>query len=254
MNESLIECPKGRAGGIVGTWWSAKTISNCANKGEIRSGQYAGGITSSIVDTNGGVFASYNTGNITGVNNVGGICGNLWNKYGQPERISNCYNTGNITGTSCVGGIIGSGSCQQILYSYNTGKVSGTSSIGGFIGQLNWGAEYTRIGKLMGCYSIGTVESTSTTDIGGFIGKIKTGLLEKCYYLDSGSMYGYTSVLNSVTPDYEQANVTEADFYNKEFLNTLGFKEFVSEEDLQENSHNVWIINGVNNPTLWWEN
>lgn len=153
-----------------------------------------------------------------------------------------------------MGGIVGFGSDQKIIYSYNTGKIVGDTSVGGIIGNLVWGIEYTRIGMIENCYNIGEVPNTETEGIGGCIGTMKAGKIINSYFLENGNMYGYTSVLNTTTPDFEQENVTLANFYNKDFLtNKLKFKEFVSENDAQENIDNVWIIDGNKNPKLWIE-
>ena len=70
----------------------------CYNTGKIiANGNYAGGISAIT-----GAINCYNTGEIYGVERVGGISGHM-----NTTKTSNSYNIGKVTGTNWVGGIIG---------------------------------------------------------------------------------------------------------------------------------------------------
>ncbi len=253
INRGKVESSDGDAGGIAVWNTSNGKIINCLNEASVSGKRRVSGITGSST-SDATINESCNTGTITGGTRVGGICGSMWQEYGCPENITNCYNTGDIMGSDSIGGIIGWGSDQAIVNCYNTGSITGETNVGGIVGFLVWGAEYTRTGLLTGCYNIGNVSNNDKTNTGIIIGGLNGGKLKNCYYLESNTMYGYTYVINSIVTDFEQSNVTKADFYNKDFLiNTLEFKEFISEEDKETNTKNVWIINGNTNPTLWWQ-
>ena len=88
------------AAGIVGTSWEAK-IEGCTNSGNVIStGRNSGGIAGHAHIMGGTEFNNCsNTGNVTGKNHVGGICGSTW------DGGSNLYNSGEIKGETYVGGI-----------------------------------------------------------------------------------------------------------------------------------------------------
>lgn len=120
-------------GGIFG---QGKVATLCGNIGDIEAtGINVGGISG---DCNGNTFGSYmesdfncikcfNTGNIKGKSDVGGICGT-----GNTEL---CYSTGNINASeSWAGGIAGhSGAIKNC---YSLGSVSSQELYGGLVG---WG-------------------------------------------------------------------------------------------------------------------
>ena len=92
---------RGTCGGIVG--YFKGDIYNCCNNGEINNnGRYTGGIVATA--DNAKIENCYNTGNVSGQFETGGI-------LGAPNSTEvngiNCYSTGEITGTERVGNIFG---------------------------------------------------------------------------------------------------------------------------------------------------
>ncbi|HPR31681.1 MAG TPA: hypothetical protein PLK12_06290, partial [Prolixibacteraceae bacterium] len=80
---------------------------------------------------------SYNLANIlltnvdiTGNDNVGGICG----KTQQYAVIQSCSCSGSITGNEKVGGIVGYNYISNVKFSKTTALVKGSNKVGGFIG------------------------------------------------------------------------------------------------------------------------
>ena len=126
-------------GGIVGT--SRGTISNCHNTGNISAvlgnANHAGGIAGRSIVTSS-ITNSYNTGDVSGSEMVGGITG-----YSQSGEVSFCYNTGTISGiatpsysvSAMIGGIVGH-TMQNITSCLNTGDVSGDSEVGSIVGRI----------------------------------------------------------------------------------------------------------------------
>lgn len=83
----------------------------------------------------------YNTGEVTGNNHVGGVCGENYNYWQGGSTIQECYNTGKVTGNTSVGGVCGKNATDAdnggtIKECYNTGKVTGNSSVGGVCGYM----------------------------------------------------------------------------------------------------------------------
>lgn len=196
-------------GGITGKTNPGAMIKDCYNKGEvIGKEEKVGGITGEL-SQNSTLTNSYNEGKVTGeVNNVGGIAGiifgtieNSYNKgpiegleqvggiAGQigtncEANIKNCYNEGNIIGRDCsIGGIVGftsiTGTVGTIENNYNKGTIKGVTEVGGIIG-IN--VEKFVVTK---CYNKGIIQGT--TNIGSVIGKQLNGNdnLSKLYYLNT---------------------------------------------------------------------
>ena len=164
-------------GGIAG--YSADTISEAYNEGEIigtGSSQYLGGIIGYAKDTLSNV---HNTGNVSGgVYYLGGIAGftvsdivDAYNKgaignngakqvggiAGQSKgaRVTGCWNSGMITGIQSLGGIVGYNS-SEISNSYNEGDITGegTTTFAGGITGYNINSAVTNVynlGRITGC-------------------------------------------------------------------------------------------------------
>ena len=118
-------------GGVCGS--NEGTITNCYNAGIVTDTVadtgvpvHLGGVCG-VNEPTGTIKNSYNTGEVSGDNYVGGVCGNNW------STIENSYNTGKVSGTYVVGGVCGN-NWSTIENSYNTGEVSGTGDVGGVCG------------------------------------------------------------------------------------------------------------------------
>lgn len=110
-------------------------IKNCYNTADVIGEKNVGGICGkqNIGST---IFKCYNTGKISGRSYLGGICGTSL----YPSVINNCYNTGSITGDNTypedcinVGGIAGYNG-NIIQQCYNNSTVIGTNNVGGITG------------------------------------------------------------------------------------------------------------------------
>ena len=267
-NSKILKCSNigtievaNKAGGIVGWNENYNEIRNCNNSALITGGEGVGGIAATE-NSYSKIIACYNSGDISGTTKVGGICGYIWQENGQPEMLNSCYNTGKVIGTEIVGGIVGMASDQQIRYCYNTGSISANKIVGGIVGQLVWGEQYFIVGLIEGCYNLGVVNATSSTIKNlGILGHLKNGTIKNCYYYQDGKVLGYTNYTHmdsdgtkEIETDYEKENSQQSDLYSEKFLQeTLGFKKFISESDVEENYSNVWKFNNKDNPKLWWE-
>jgi hypothetical protein len=98
----------------------------------------------------------YNTGNISGYSNIGGVVGRSYS-----SQVDHCYNCGNISGYRTVGGIAGYNN-NTISNSYNSGNVSGTENTGSVSGV------YYSSGSSSDCYydkQMCTCEDTYATGL-----------------------------------------------------------------------------------------
>ena len=156
-------------GGIVGemSWWWNLTLTNSNNSGNIyatcTNGE-SGGIAGILIST--ALINCYNTGNVSGVNFVGGIVGVLF-ADSETSKCLNCYNAGKVDGTgNYIGGIVGYNEGQLIENCFNTGIIKGGSRVGGIVGynviddENVLGVEY--------CYNKGSVVGQNY--VGGLIG------------------------------------------------------------------------------------
>lgn len=189
-NNTNISCTTGGGycAGIVGYQAGVFNISNTYNTGNIHSlGGYAGGIVGFTI---GGsqisvIDSSYNKGKITGGSTLGGIIG----KSPYNFSIKDCYNTGNITGVyqlgdiesfaKATGGIAGNGDVEN---SYNYGNITleeenDSSDITTYIGGI------TSIGNVTGSINIGNISYKSNVDISKVGGILSEGTANDCYNL-----------------------------------------------------------------------
>lgn len=163
-------------GGIVGELDSNMSLAQCSNAGEVQgtgTSGYAGGIAGRVQsNASNALTDSYNTGRITGVANVGGIAGCLYNGGG----IQDVYNTGSVSASKGVaGGITGAFRSGAIKAAYNAGIVKAMAK-GGVAGRLDWnnGAktvqnvfysnEYEAVGNLNGCTIQNGTATAKTSD------------------------------------------------------------------------------------------
>ena len=163
-------------GGIVGELDSNMSLAQCSNAGEVQgtgTSGYAGGIAGRVQsNASNALTDSYNTGRITGVANVGGIAGHLYNGGG----IHNVYNTGSVSASKGVaGGIVGAFRYGTLKNAYNAGLVE-ASTKGGVAGRLEWTGgnktlqnvfysdEYEAIGNLNGCTIQNGTATAKTSD------------------------------------------------------------------------------------------
>ncbi|DAB10841.1 TPA: hypothetical protein CPT91_07570 [Candidatus Gastranaerophilales bacterium HUM_16] len=154
-------------GGLIGDGYAMKEIKNCYSTGDvIAKGSFVGGIigrTSNSNDTD--ITGCYSTGNISGVERVGGVMG----LCDTILSLSDCYSTGNISGQKDVGGVVGylfwmrgpmTGCSSQ-------GRVSGDTNIGGLVGQISSFLDLS----IDNCIS--SAEVSGNNSAGSFIGRIE---------------------------------------------------------------------------------
>lgn len=146
-------------GGLVGSVVGS-SLDNLIFDGTVTGTSYrVGGIAGETSDTNltGGLV----TGTVTGVNDTGGVIGNVCG--GTINQVSSMTT---VTGAQYTGGVLGSlDSCAgEIANAYSGGSVTGTSEVGGVMGTGNTGVARN-------LYSEGTVTGTGDK-VGGLAGSL----------------------------------------------------------------------------------
>lgn len=175
--------------GIVASFATGDTIINCYNTATISatSGTVGGIVATSATKISGLIDGCYNTGELTGKGNIGGIAG----KIQAGITVSNCYNTGNINSAgSNSGGVLGglsgnTGYTTSLLNSYNTGDVTSSSGtyVGGVVGNISSNT-YTE-----NCYNLGEIIAASNFN-GGFAGGC-SGIIKDCWNAGNLTSSGY---------------------------------------------------------------
>lgn len=231
-NEGEVKAEAGGAGGIFG-----KNEANIQYAEFVNSGKVTGtaGTTGALSGT-GGIFGE-NTGhidhsslknevkgNVSGVNNVGGLIGiNSGTIEGGRDEASHyykyqIYNNGTITATgngSNIGGLIGynkkdatTGKTGSLTAGYNTGNIvaSGSTNVGGIVG-TNEGTVDQVFNTIMTDPDTGTNETIDGgSNVGAIIGNnTGTGKLTNAYSTNGG-ISNLIGLDNSISRNYKIDN------------------------------------------------
>ena len=140
---------KSRMGGLALNAYNGSSFINCTNEADLFGGHDIGGIFAAA-ETGIVVRGCKNTGNIEGLNSLGGIGGKIIGKCST--EVYDCVNEGNIKGGKEVGGIIGRVTMEHKstnltdpnFYDHlkfencdNKGDIVGTESVGGCFGAVH---------------------------------------------------------------------------------------------------------------------
>ena len=148
----------GKVGGIISYLKEGNMIVSGSNRGKIvgesLEESHTGGIAGEA-NKDAYIVSSFNTGEISGGKNVGGIVGSGGGIYG-------CYNAGKISGSVLVGGI--SGRLSFVQSCYNKGVIQAVSQSGGIAGEGTY--------EIRGCYNIGEIKGDPRSGNGPVVGVI----------------------------------------------------------------------------------
>ena len=168
-------------GGIAGYFWG--TISGSTVKADItadgstRTARWLGGIVGNAGGRNVLITDCEFDGNITGLNMLGGIAGEISNSSSLPgssSAITNSRFTGTISGQSNIGGIAGRLENAAISNSFASEVILTGSSDHSF-GRIGGIAGYSLDGTISGCEFSGTVGGRD--NLGGIAGRAeRTGI------------------------------------------------------------------------------
>jgi len=149
--------------GLFGVILGANITNLGIESGNITGYNYVGSLIASAGQPASNITNCFSLCNVSGYQNVGGLCGNLYYK-----TVENCYATGNITGRDYVGGLVGQngGNCT-IANCYASGNVIGTGSgAGGLVG-------YNNTALIRNSYATGNVNGSDL--VGGIAGRSTDG-------------------------------------------------------------------------------
>lgn len=133
----------------------------------------------------------YNTGNISGKKNVGGICGYYTGNVAE-NVIKNCYNVGTVTTTNSNAVGIGGSSGQSIAGCENCYNLSGIT--GGNVAGISCGYVYQ---SLKNCYNAGTLTLTGNGKKWGISANVEGAIVQSNYYLTGTASKGLENVNDS---------------------------------------------------------
>lgn len=176
-------------GGVAGLNLSEASIAGAVNTG-VTHARYGNTITASsvggIAGANlGSISDSYNDGDITGGDYVGGVVG--FNHTGG--KISNVVNAGDVYGSgTSIGGLVGFNSAS-VEQASNAGAIDGQEYVGGLVGKNASGA------ILENLYNSISATITGVKYVGGIAG-LNEGSINATDQLliNEGRVYGHTYV------------------------------------------------------------
>ncbi len=217
--------------GSVGYAWKFENLL-IANS-YIYANDYVGAIAGSLYVNF--LINCANEGTVIGQgDNVGGLVGISTRPaptYTEMQ-MSNCYNTGNVQGSSNVGGILGIiNESGFVLNIYNTGAVQGNSNVGGIFGKhqtLNF--------PILNIYNSGDIAGidSSATAIGAVIGNLPASEATSLFntYYKGGAL----NPIGSLNDAYENniTAMTEAEMLSEEFVALLNQKVFAQNDSTMQ--------------------
>ena len=199
-------------GGFIGRNDANKlTVSGCTLNGGIISGvNHVGGCCGENIGSHhygNSIFCTYIHANISGAENVGGLCG-VSESDTHTINLMNCGFVGDIVGSSRVGGLIGKISktnpynVEVIQKCFSIGSISATGDdVGGLIGHDS-GCSSKYYTNLSDNYHSGPVVGANC--VGGLVGYKRYGETKNCYAI--GSVAGARRVGGLL--GYQEGNTT----------------------------------------------
>ncbi|MCD4650401.1 MAG: T9SS type A sorting domain-containing protein [Candidatus Cloacimonetes bacterium] len=179
-----------QVGGLIG-YANHVEITNCNSSGNVTGINYVGGLGGNNLSS----YYYYNSSSVTVSGNcvVGGLCGRNVETY----FYYNCT-SGTVSGAICVGGLLGGAENTLISENYSTGNVIGNGGVGGLVGYCSrTGLDMSPVTAIDNCFSTGEV--TGKNSVGGLIGSCGGNgqSNDYCYIrwsYSTGSVHGTTEV------------------------------------------------------------
>lgn len=226
------------------------TVSNSYATGEVSGVDHVGGLVGWKSD--GTVENSYATGDVSGINWIGGLVGR------NRGTVENTYAIGDVGGAHFVGGLVGQHDNRNdeatVENSYATGDVSGDRYVGGLVGRV--GSDDLEIGgEVINSYSTGEVSGNDDDTVGGLIGLLELGEVNNSFWdIDSSGQEESDGGTGKSTAEMKAVST-----YTN--ISTEGLDEpwdFVGNPYDDEGDEDIWNIDGhreVNDgyPFLDWQ-
>ena len=116
-------------GGLAGYAAGASRIERCANNATVAgTGTYVGGLIGYLYAATGVITDCYNTGNVSGTTNCGGIAGS----NNAAATITNVFSVGNVSGTTvgaCIGGTTAKNNVSNVFSTKAYGITAGQTQV-----------------------------------------------------------------------------------------------------------------------------
>jgi len=148
--------------------WEGGTVSNAYAKGNVSGVENVGGLVGHNRGINSIVKDSCAIGTISGNKNVGGLVGFNYGGWRGGCIVSGSYSMTNVSGREKVGGLVGWNIGGNISDSYAMGSVSGEIDTGGLVGDNGLVGHIDRGGVVTNTYAV--VNVTGEENVGGLIG------------------------------------------------------------------------------------
>jgi hypothetical protein len=177
-------------GGLIG---SGAIIADCY---AVETHVIAEGSAGCLIGRNGGsIIDCYATGNIKGLNRIGGLMGS------NHGGIVDCYSHASVEGRDSVGGLVGY-NWGSLKGCFSTGSVTAKNTAGGLVGENR--------GSVINCYCSCTLEAQDR--VGGLVG-INDGIVTASYSSadihgrdEIGGLVGYNSDDGEILNCYAKGN------------------------------------------------
>ncbi len=195
-------------GGIVGKFDSTGEIKGCTNGASISNllVNSTGGITGLL--TKGSISECVNTGDVSGLGNVGGIVGLMSAASSAFVHVEKCRVDADITGKTnqCAGGIAGCVQDGVLNTCFAKGSVSSNSyDVGGIAGQVyanGTSAVYNRpyVYDCIAANDVTCTRSEGAANIGGVVGRVIRGNSYTNQYVAVDNCIGLNKTITSSMP------------------------------------------------------
>jgi hypothetical protein len=182
------------AGGLIGVSGGTLYLDHAHATGNVSNTKNltgAGGLVGAITARQIGappsapssITASYATGEVSGLANVGGLVGEVNGRESGNATVTDSFATGAVSGGAGVGGLIGAATNVDVNNTYATGAITvhdseNTSSIGGLAGTISGNASIT-YSHANGNIAVFEID---TREVGGLVGAMFSGSqVSYCY-------------------------------------------------------------------------
>ncbi|MCL2511223.1 MAG: hypothetical protein FWF09_04150, partial [Bacteroidales bacterium] len=243
INNTSTLIPSGLFSALTGA-----RIENLYLSGNITAVNNVGGLAGQV-NNNATLRNIGSEVNVSGGNNVGGLVGQIAFSAQGSVSIDFCYNKGSVSGAGGIGGIVGTGSstaADRFIYLtnvFNYGAVTGNNA-GGIVGSFS--ATTFGVCTITGCYNTAIIKGTN--GVGGLAGTLSgSGAIVGIF---NGYNVGnvYAGAPNSANIGGIAGTLTAADLTNTYNGSWVG--AYVGGGSVNNSATNTGAIVGSNNGTL----
>ncbi len=237
-----------RVGGLVGNQIGSNydsSVIDCFATGDVNGTDiHVGGLVGS--NSYGSIIRSHATGNVTGVDQIGGLVG-----YNRGP-VTECHSDNMVTGEDSVGGLVGQNYQGYVYNSTSKSNVQGIYYVGGLVGTDKQDS------MVENSYATGTASGES--HVGGICGSHESGsIIKECYAMVNltgnsyvGGIAGSDNIA-SVENSFYHETMPECEYYNQGSL-PLSDAEFGSIGTFDYAGWDISMTNTTRQyPFLSWE-